>query len=71
MTEKPDEKPAAVKAEEAKNSAQVSQGTQGKNVDSFGHKVEKSPWFIYAMLQIPIVAIMVIIIYVMYRNSQN
>lgn len=45
--------------------------SQRKDVDSFGNKVEKSPWFIYAMLQIPIVLIMVAIIYVMYRNSQN
>jgi hypothetical protein len=42
-----------------------------KDVDSFGNKVEKSPWLIYALLQIPIVLIMAIIIWVMYRNSQN
>jgi hypothetical protein len=36
--------------------------------DSFQMPVKKSPIFIYALLQIPLVIIMVIILYVMYQS---
>ena len=39
--------------------------------DSFNVPVQKSPWAIYALLQIPIVIIMVIIVYFMYQSSQT
>jgi hypothetical protein len=39
--------------------------------DSFGVPVEKSPWLMYALIQIPLVLIMVVIVYVMYQQSQN
>jgi hypothetical protein len=37
--------------------------------DSFDVPVRKSPLFLYAMLQIPLVIIMVIMIYVLYRSQ--
>ena len=37
--------------------------------DSFDVPVKKSPLFLYAMLQIPLVIIMVIMIYVLYRSQ--
>ena len=39
--------------------------------DSFGNDVKKSPWLVYAMLQIPIVIIMVIILIVIYQYRQG
>lgn len=39
--------------------------------DSFNVPVEKSPWLVYALLQIPIVIIMVVILYFMYQSRQN
>jgi hypothetical protein len=39
--------------------------------DSFDVPVEKSPWLIYSLLQIPLVIIMVIILYVLYTQSQH
>lgn len=39
--------------------------------DSFGVPVEKSPWLIYALLQIPLVIIMVVILYFMYQSRQG
>lgn len=37
--------------------------------DSLGINVKKSPWFVFALLQIPIVIVMVIIIYFMSQYS--
>ena len=45
--------------------------TPQKGVDSFGNPVEKSPWLIYALLQIPLVIIMIVILYFMYQSRQN
>jgi hypothetical protein len=39
--------------------------------DSFNVPVKKSPLFVYAMLQIPLVLFMVILLYVMYQSRQN
>ncbi len=38
--------------------------------DSFGFDNKKSPWFLFAMIQIPILIIMVIIIYFIYQQRQ-
>ncbi len=37
--------------------------------DSLGMDVKKSPWLIFALLQIPIVIIMIIIIYFMSQQT--
>ena len=42
---------------------------QAQNKDSFEVPVKKSPLFLYAMLQIPIVIFMVIMIYVLYKTQ--
>ena len=42
----------------------ISRGT-----DSFDVPVNKSPLFLYAMLQIPIVIFMVIMIYILYKTQ--
>jgi hypothetical protein len=39
--------------------------------DSLGMDVKKSPWLIFALLQIPIVIGMIIFIFIMYNQSQN
>lgn len=39
--------------------------------ESFGVPVEKSPWLIYALLQIPIVIIMIVILYFAYSNFKE
>ena len=39
--------------------------------DSFGVPVEKSPWLVYALLQIPIVIIMVVILYFAYQSFKE
>ena len=44
---------------------------ESKSKDSFDVPVQKSPLMIYALLQIPIVIIMVIIIYFMYQARQG
>ena len=48
----------------------VEESTEPKK-DSFDMPVEKSPWLVYALLQIPIVAIMLIVLYFMYQSRQN
>jgi hypothetical protein len=40
-----------------------------KNTDSFDVPVKKSPLFLYAMLQIPILVFMVIMIYILYKTQ--
>lgn len=42
-----------------------------KNRDSFGQPIERSPWGVFAMLQIPLVLLMVILLYVMYQASKG
>jgi hypothetical protein len=37
--------------------------------DSLGMDVKKSPWLLFALLQIPIVIGMLILIYFMYQNA--
>lgn len=37
--------------------------------DSLGLDVKKSPWLLFALLQIPIVIGMLILIYFMYQNA--
>jgi len=37
--------------------------------DSLGMDVKKSPWLIFALLQIPIVIGMLIFMYIMYQQS--
>lgn len=54
-----------VKTEESNPSPKVTK------TDSFDVPVEKSPWLVYALLQIPIVIIMVVILYFMYQASKN
>ena len=39
--------------------------------DSFDIPVEKSPWAVYSVLQIPIVVIMVIVLYFLYQSSKG
>lgn len=39
--------------------------------DSLGMDVKKSPWLVFALLQIPIVIGMLIFIYIMYQQSQS
>ena len=39
--------------------------------DSLGLDVKKSPWTVFAMIQIPIVIIMVILMYVMYTQRNT
>jgi hypothetical protein len=39
--------------------------------DSLGMDVKKSPWLIFALLQIPIVILMVIFIYIMSQQGNN
>ena len=46
-----------------------SESEPGFEKDSLGIDVKKSPWFIFAMLQIPIVIIMVIFMYIMSQQS--
>jgi hypothetical protein len=45
--------------------------TRAEKKDSFGVPVEKSPWLIYALLQIPIVLIMILIVYFMYQQREG
>ena len=40
-----------------------------RSTDSFDVPVKKSPLFLYAMLQIPIVIFMVIMIYILYKTQ--
>ena len=49
----------------------IAQSPQKKNPekDSLGLDVKKSPWFLFALLQIPIVIGMLILIYFMYQNA--
>lgn len=42
-----------------------------KSTDSFGNKVEKSPWGVFAMLQIPLVILMAVLIYFMYQAQKG
>jgi hypothetical protein len=42
-----------------------------RSTDSFDVPVKKSPLFLYAMLQIPIVIFMVIMIYILYQTQFN
>ena len=49
-----------------KNAEQKS--APNKNADSLGIDGKKSPWLVYALLQIPLVIIMVIILYFAYQN---
>ena len=44
---------------------------KNSNLDSLGVPVEKSPWLVYALLQIPIVLIMIIVIYFLYQAKQG
>lgn len=39
--------------------------------DSLGMDVKKSPWLVFALLQIPIVIIMLIFMWVMYNQMGN
>jgi hypothetical protein len=48
-------------------SASTSQKQSDK--DSLGLDVKKSPWLLFALLQIPIVIGMIILIYFMYQNA--
>ncbi len=47
----------------------VQQTKVPKSTDSFDVPVEKSPLFLYAVLQIPIVIFMVIMIYILYKTQ--
>lgn len=55
--------------QDPKNVDSQEKTTQEK--DSLGMDVKKSPWLIFALLQIPIVIGMLIFIYIMYTQSQN
>jgi len=41
------------------------------NQDSFNVPIEKSPWAMWALLQIPIVIIMVVVLYFLYQSRNN
>jgi hypothetical protein len=43
--------------------------TSGNAKDSFEVPVKKSPLFLFAMLQIPIVIFMVVMIYILYKTQ--
>jgi hypothetical protein len=45
--------------------------TKKSEADSLGIPVKKSPILIYALLQIPIVIIMVVILYFAYKSRQG
>jgi hypothetical protein len=45
-------------------------GGGGTKKDSLGLSTERSPWLVYALLQIPIVIIMIIVIYFLYEQSK-
>ena len=45
--------------------------TLSKKEDSFKLPVEKSPLFMYAMLQIPLLLIMCLALYFMYQSTRN
>ena len=47
----------------------VQQAQSPRSTDSFDVPVKKSPLFLYAMLQIPIVIFMVIMIYILYKTQ--
>ena len=52
---------------EQQNQNQTSANQSEK--DSLGMDVKKSPWLLFALLQIPIVIGMLILIYFMYQNA--
>jgi hypothetical protein len=55
------------------NEKPTEKNTTEKNTadkDSLGFENKKSPWLVYAMLQIPIVIIMLTILYFAFRNHQ-
>jgi len=49
----------------------LQQAQPPRSTDSFDVPVKKSPLFLYAMLQIPIVIFMVIMIYILYKTQFN
>lgn len=59
--EKPKEQNATEKSTAEKNPT---------DKDSLGFENKKSPWLVYAMLQIPIVIIMLTILYFAFKNHQ-
>lgn len=54
---------------ESPESAPETQSKSSK--DSLGLDLKKSPWFLFALLQIPIVIGMIIFIFILYQKSQN
>jgi hypothetical protein len=44
---------------------------QGSNTDSFNVPVKKSPLFLFALLQIPILILMVLMIWFMYQTQSS
>ncbi len=48
---------------------QTQPSTKQPEKDSLGMDVKKSPWLLFALLQIPIVIGMLILIYFMYQNA--
>ncbi len=44
---------------------------QGSNTDSFDVPVKKSPLFLFALLQIPILILMVLMIWFMYQTQSS
>jgi hypothetical protein len=50
-------------------SGEVQQSPSPRSTDSFDVPVKKSPLFLYAMLQIPILIFMVIMIYILYKTQ--
>lgn len=47
----------------------TSSNSKQKEKDSLGISLKKSPWLLFALLQIPIVIGMLILIYFMYQNA--
>lgn len=45
--------------------------TPGSNTDSFDVPVKRSPLFLFALLQIPIVILMVLMIWFMYQTQSS
>ena len=58
-------------SDEKQQNETVSENKPEAKNDSFGFDNKKSPWLIYALLQIPILIIMIIVLYFIYQQRQG
>jgi hypothetical protein len=65
------EKPKEAPKEAPKPRMTESMLAAQRKKDSFNVPVQKSPWAVYAMLQVPIVIIMAILVYVLWSQSKG